>query len=195
MWIQAKDETVAAWLEQRDDAYLAKHGKPRPRTKSFDMGLLIKNKIREKEKEEREKTAIREPEMWVRHSRKPPCLVAAEFAVAALWLLLYDEVDDRRGKVGKEVGVSLLEYLEARPPSEEFEQGAALLVRLLQVGHPSTLNLTSFTLKKTLDPTSFGLVNPRLGYLCGQVVFCTFFKCCLQLGCRPTGVRFDMNVP
>ena len=34
--------------------------------------------------------------------------------------------------------------------------------------------------------TSFGLVNPRLRYPCGQVVLCvnlvTFFKCSLQLG-------------
>jgi hypothetical protein len=41
--------------------------------------------------------------------------------------------------------------------------------------------------------TSLGLVNPRLRYLCGQVVFCvdlgTFFKCFLQLGWGLTGVR------
>jgi hypothetical protein len=40
---------------------------------------------------------------------------------------------------------------------------------------------------------SFGLVNPRLRYSCGQVVFCvnlgTFLKCFLQLGWRLTGVR------
>jgi hypothetical protein len=52
--------------------------------------------------------------------------------------------------------------------------------------------------------TSFGLVNPRLRYSCGQVVFCvnlgSFFKCFLQLGWRRTGVRSTLtegplNVP
>ena len=52
--------------------------------------------------------------------------------------------------------------------------------------------------------TSFGLVNPCLGYSCGQVVLCvnlgTFFKCFLQLGWRRTGVRSTLiegplNVP
>jgi hypothetical protein len=52
--------------------------------------------------------------------------------------------------------------------------------------------------------SSFGLVNPRLRYSCGQVVFCvnlgTFFKCFLQLGWRLTGVRSthtecSLNVP
>jgi chromosome segregation ATPase len=41
--------------------------------------------------------------------------------------------------------------------------------------------------------TLFGLVNPRLGYSCLQVVFCvnlgTFLKCFLRLGRRLTGVR------
>jgi hypothetical protein len=51
--------------------------------------------------------------------------------------------------------------------------------------------------------TSFGLVNPRLRYSCGQVVFVnlgTFFKCFLQLGWRLTRVRStqpecSLNVP
>ena len=52
--------------------------------------------------------------------------------------------------------------------------------------------------------TSFGLVNPLLGFSCEQVVFCvnldTFLKCFLQLGWRLTGVRSthtesSLNVP
>ena len=41
--------------------------------------------------------------------------------------------------------------------------------------------------------TSFGLVNPLLGYSCEQVVFCvnlgTFLKCFLQFGWGLPGIR------
>ena len=45
--------------------------------------------------------------------------------------------------------------------------------------------------------TLFGLVNPRLRYPCGQVVFCvnlgTFFECFLQLGWELMGVHLNSN--
>jgi hypothetical protein len=73
---------------------------------------------------------------------------------------------------------------------------------LPEYSHQCSLNVLQMLSEPYL--TSFCLVNPRLRYSCGQVVFCvnlgTFCKCLLQLGWGLTGVRStqtecSLNVP
>jgi hypothetical protein len=86
----ADAEAEGGWggsTREEDDERAAEAEAMATPTKSMNSG-----REGEEEEEEEQQAAVPMPDNWETHSGKPPEVLATEFAIASLWLLLSDEV-------------------------------------------------------------------------------------------------------